>query len=148
MIELFGKKVLIEIIQPHNIKKRKLSVENNYVIIKKPRKKTGNPGYKAKFFPDSLRPYRTRLGLLKTKIFLIDGADECLRFRFEEDKCDVDMPVWNRDAEERLFDAAVIKSAGSVSSKLQVPGMLYVVLFMSIAVSVVILGVVTGKIQI
>ena len=93
MFDLFEKKILTEIITPQGIDKRKLRVENNYIIVKKAKKGRGGAGYKAKFNKNCIINYDYKPlwplpypKWMRQKLMLIDGADKCISFRFEEDK--------------------------------------------------------------
>lgn len=146
--------MITDIITPHGLVRRKLKMENNHIIIKEPKKGRGGAGYKAKFDKSCIITFvhkplwpLPRPRFLKQKLMLIDGADKCISFRFEEDKVGVDMPVWNREMEEKLFEANVIKASGQISSKLKVPSLLYILLIASLAVCFLTFLVVSGRLH-
>jgi hypothetical protein len=111
------------------------------------------------FSKNSLLYYKGFLGLrgLKRKVMLIDGADHCIDFIPEEVTgedgkshmvMNVDIPIWDRPTLEKAFRAEVIKASGQVSSKIQIPALLYISIFLSIGMSFLVLLVSTGRLQI
>jgi hypothetical protein len=143
---MFQKKILTEILSPLGSTKRVFQTEDNKIIIRPSTDKT--EGYKAGFTRECLIPYRTFFGLVqRQKLLLIDGADECIKFKYEEDKTSIDAPIWNRKMEEKLFKANVIKAAGSISQKIEVPMLLYLAMFGCMILSVVTVLVVSGRLK-
>jgi hypothetical protein len=79
---------------------------------------------------------------------LIDGADRCISFKIGKDKADVDLPVWDRQSEEKLFQAKVVQASGQVSGKMEIPSMLYVMMMVGVLFSVLTLLAVSGRLSI
>jgi hypothetical protein len=140
-------KMKTDILTSTGLKTKKLKVEGNFIVVKK-EKKGKNSEYKAEFDKECLIPYRNRLRLLKQKLMLIDGADKCISFKIGQDKADIDMPVWDRQTETKLFQASVVKASGQVSGKMEIPPMLYIVMMVGVIFSVLTLLAVSGRLNI
>ena len=140
-------KIKTDIITSLGLKTKKLKVEGNYIIVRKERKGKIS-GYRAEFDKECLLPYRTQLHILKNKLMLVDGADRCISFKIGKDKADVDIPVWDRQSEEKLFQANTIKASGQVSGKMDIPPMLYIVMMVGVLFSVLTLLAVSGRLKI
>jgi hypothetical protein len=152
-MKLFGKpKILVEIIGENGIKQRKkFPIEGNKVVIRPPRRGPGGAGYYVEFDRDCLLPYEVGFGpfkRLKHKLMLIEGADHCISFRVKDGEALVDMPVWDRWSEERLFKANVIKAAGSTIQQVKIPAIIYILLFLTFAMQFITLLVASGRIRI
>jgi hypothetical protein len=133
------------------MRRRKLRVDGNQVIVKRSDKGRGSPDYRATFDENSIVLFRKGLWpfrLLRQKLMLIDGADHCISFHYEINKGTVDMPVYDRSAMERLAEATVVKNAGNVSAKMQVPGSFFLVSMLGIVLNVVTLLVVSGRLKV
>ena len=124
-------KILVEIIGPNGIKSRKkYPIDGNSVVIRPAKRGRGPPAHKATFTKDCIVPYNKGIWpfrRLKQKLLLMEDADECIDF-YSFTK--VNVPTFDRRTSEKLFQANVIKSAGSTTTKVQVPLSLY--LFMGI----------------
>jgi hypothetical protein len=141
-------RIKTDILTSIGLKTKKLKVEGNFVIVRK-EKKGKTSGYKAEFDKECLLPYRsTFFRLLKNKLMLVDGAEKCISFRIGKDKADIDIPVWDRQTEEKLFQASVVKTSGQVSGKLEIPVMLYIVMMVGVLFSVLTLLAVSGRLKI
>jgi hypothetical protein len=84
---------------------------------------------------------------------LIDGADKCISFHYAIDAqgspiAKLDLPVYDRSTMERLAEATVIKNAGNVSAKMQIPGSFFMVSLLGLVLSLVTLLVVSGRLKI
>jgi len=144
-------KILVEIYSPDGylIKKGKFPIVGNgtAVEIRPPGKGPGQPAYRPKFDKDCKLTYMGGIWpfkSLKQKLMLIDGANHCIRFR----KKGVDPAVWDREAEEELFKASVIKAAGATVQKMQIPATLYVFLFILFILSLIQILIMTGRLRI
>jgi len=147
---MFGKpKILVEIIGEEGIKlKKKYPIEGNTIVIQ-PRK-TRNPGYYPKFGRNCLLSYFVGFGpfkRLKQKLLLIEGANECVSFNFTGKTAEVDMPIWDRETEQKLFEASVIKAAGASVQRIKIPIFLYILVFMGFAIGFLNFLVATGRIR-
>jgi hypothetical protein len=140
-------RIKTDIITSLGLKTKKLRVDGNYIIVRKERKGKIS-GYKAEFDKECLLPYRTSLHILKNKLMLIDGADRCISFKIGKDKADVDLPVWDRQSEEKLFQAKMVQASGQVSGKMEIPSMLYVMMMVGVLFSVLTLLAVSGRLSI
>jgi len=74
----------------------------------------------------------------------MEGADKCVSFK----KDNLDLPCWDRPTEEKLFEVSVIKAAGATVQKIQIPIILYILLFVIVALSFIQLMVMTGRLRI
>ena len=124
-------KFLVEIIGANCVKSRKTyEVDGDSIVIRKAKRGRGPPAYKPTFNKDCILNYWKGIWpfkKLKQRLMLKEGANECVNFYGGEE---VDVPTFDRKASEKLFQANVIKSAGSTTTKVQVPLSLY--LFMGI----------------
>ena len=147
-------KILTEIYYPEGMRKKKLKAEGGQVIVRKGAKGRGKADYRATFTRESLIHYQKKAlwplpypNVLKQKLMLIDGADECITLKYDEGEAS-QMPVWSREVEEKLFEANVLKAAGSISQKIEVPFMLYIILMVLAMVGFLNLMVATGRLKI
>lgn len=141
-------KILVEIIGPNGIKSRKkYEIEGNTVVISKAKRGRGPPAYKPKFTKDCIVPYRKGIWpfkMLKHKLILMEGANECITFF---DAYGVFVPTFDRSTSENLFQANVIKSAGTTATKVQVPLTLYLFLGIILALTLMNFLTVTGRVR-
>ena len=145
-------KILVEIIGENGVKsKKKYPIEADKVVIDPGKRGRGNPPYKPSFNKDCILPYYTGFGpfkRLKQKLLLIDGASKCVSFEFNNGKGIVDMPLWDRPTEEKLFDASVIKAAGATTQKVKISPLLYIALFMVVGMQFLTILLLTGKVRV
>ena len=121
------KKETVEIIYENtrkHIKKYKV-VNGNTIELEPAKKGRGNLGKYAHFSPTkSYYYYSTKLGSLKRKLFLFDGASKCIEFNNKE----LDLNAPSEPEVSNLFDAKVYEKSGQVGSKVEVPIILYLML--------------------
>jgi hypothetical protein len=149
-------RILTEIYGPQGMRKRKLRVEGNQVIVRSSKKGRGLPDYRASFDESSIILYKKGIWpfkLLRQKVMLIDGADKCISLHYGFDaqgspQARLDLPLYDRSAMERLAEATVIKNAGNVSAKMQIPGSFFMVSLLGLALSLITLLVVSGRLKI
>ena len=140
-------KMLVETISATGALKKRYNYEGNKLLIRKG--KDRHAGYNPRFSKNSIIPYRTGFGPLKFwkhKVILIDGADECLNFNAELPEAEI--PVWDRKSEEKLFEANVIKASGTVSNKIQIPTLFYLLLIFPTILGFVNILIMTGRLRI
>lgn len=149
---MFEPKILVEIIGESGIKKRKkYPIEANKVVIRKAKRGRGNPAYKPSFDKNCILPYDVGWGPFKRrkeKLVLIEDANRCVSFKFEKGKATIGMPTWDKDALEKASEANVIKSAGASVQRIKIPALVYVGLFMVVALQIITLLVVSGRVRI
>lgn len=144
-------RILTEIYSPQGMRRRKLRVEGNQVIVRRASKGRGSPDYRASFDESSIVLFRKGVWpfrFLRQKLMLIDGADHCISFHYEIEKGTLTMPVYDRAAMERLAEATVVKNAGNVSAKMQIPGSFFMVSMLGLVLNVVTLLVISGRLKI
>lgn len=141
-------KILVEIIGPNGIKSRKnYEIEGDQVVIRKAKRGRGPAAYKASFNKDCIVPYYKGIWpfrRLKQKLILMEGATECVNFF---DVYGTFVPTIDRSTIEKLFQANVIKSAGSTTTKVQVPLSLYLFLGFIAVLAFVNILVSTGRVR-
>lgn len=146
-------KLLTEILKPEGMIKKKFRVEGSKIILKRGSKGRGHADETASFDQDSIIHYKTNLFKMpKQKLMLIDGADRCISIKYSAKDAKikdakVELPVWDKYAEQRAFDANVVKNSGAISQKIQIPAMFYLVGFMGIAISFLTLMVASGRMK-
>jgi len=143
-------KVLIEKpkIRGKGIKKRKkYPVENNKVLIEKPKiRGKGHSGWMPEFDKHCFLYYHTGIfpfKRLKRKLMVMDGASKCIAFKGKDD---VKVPVFDRKTAKTLFEAEVIQHAGASTQKVTVPIFVYLLLFLLFMLGIVNILVGTGRI--
>jgi hypothetical protein len=68
------------------------------------------------------------MGLFRSRsVSVIYGAEKSISLLYEGK--DKDAPCWDRRTEQKLFEAEVIKAAGKTGQKLEVPLILYLLIF-------------------
>jgi len=145
----------VDIIRPDGISSGKYSVEGEEVILRRAKKGIAPVGYTAKWSRSCLFPYRTQplwplpFKTLHFKLMLIDGSDECVQFIPGSDgvKASLNMPVWTREAVSRLFEANVLKTSGNISTEMKVPGLMYVLIGISIVMGLMSMLAGMGKLK-
>lgn len=141
-------KILVEIIGPNGIKSRKkYPIEEDKVVIRQAKRGRGPPAYKASFNKDCIVPYWKGIWpfkRLKQKLILMEGSDHCVTFY---DDYGVFVPSFDRSSSEKLFQANVIKSAGSTTTKVQVPLSLYLFLGVIAVMAFVNILISTGRVR-
>jgi len=63
------------------------------------------------------------------------------------DQKDVDIPIWNRIASERLHDASMIKKAGTSFQKVQISPIVYILVAMNVVLTIVSIAVGSGRVR-
>jgi len=148
---LFEPKILVEIIGEAGIKSRKkYPIEGDKILIRKGKRGRGNPAYKPSFDKNCILPYTIGWGPFKRhreKLLLIDGANDCVSFNFKNGEASVKKPLWDKETEEDLFKANVIKAAGATVQRVKIPALLYVALFLVVGMQFLTLLVASGRIR-
>lgn len=119
-------------------------------MIRAAKRGRGNPAYKVGFDKDCILPYYVGFGPFKIrreKLLLIDNANHCVSFNFNDGEASVKMPLWDKESEEKLFQANVIKSAGATTQKVKISPLLYVALFMVFAMQIITLLQLSGRVR-
>lgn len=145
---MFGKqKVLVEIIGEEGIKSRKkYPIEGDKVIIKKGKTGRGHAAYAPTFDRNCFVYYKAGLfRTLQRKLILMEDAEKCVSFK---DKDNVDLPSWDRPSLEHASEATVLKAAGASMQKIQIPVVLYILLFVSVALGIIQILLMTGRLKI
>ena len=140
-------KELVEIIGENGIKKRKkYPVKENKVSIEPPKVRgRGHSGWMPEFSKGCFLYFRAGIfGKLKRKLMVMEGASKCIEFKGKDD---VVIPVYDRGASKRFFEAEVIKSAGASTQKVTVPIFVYLLLFMALMLGIVNILVSSGRIM-
>jgi len=120
-------------------------------VIRPARRGPGGAPYKAKFDRDCIIVYWKGFGPFKKlcqKLILIEGAEECIRFRFMGKEYELNMPVFDRDAAENFFKAAVIKAAGATVQKITIPISVYIILVLVAIMQFISLLILSGRVKI
>jgi len=149
---MFGRRrILTEVISPVGCYKKKFPVEGNTIVIRPARRGPGGAPYKAEFDRDCLIPYWTGWGPFKKlhqKLLLIEGADKCVSFNFKRDIGEINLPIWDRETEARLFEASVIKAAGATVQKIKIPTSLSIILILLVIMQFISLLLLSGRVRI
>lgn len=147
---MFGSKILVEIYDKTGLKQRKkFPIEGNSVLIRAGRRGPGGLAQAPTFDEDCVVYFYSGwwpFKQLKRKLLWKEGAERFINFRAEPEG--FEMPQWDRRSEEEFFKASVIKAAGATVSKLQVPALLYVLIFANIALTFIGFLVSSGRVRI
>jgi len=144
-------KIMVEIIGSARTQKRKLEVDEtggkSLVIINKGGKGRGDVQQVASFSRTCLVPYKTGLFFRSTKYKLIlkEGASSCVNFADETDGKEA--PTCTQDQVKQYFKAQCLRAAGNLTGKEQKLTLLYILVIISIIITVVGILVSSGKIQ-
>lgn len=146
-------KIRVEIIGENNIvlHRRRFKYEGNKIIIEKPSKGRGKIGYEPSFSKDSILTYEVGVSpfkFLRRKVVLVNGADKCVEWFNTPPNVIFEPNIPDQTTLKRIFSANVLEKAGTLASKVQVPTIMYVFLFMSFAISFLTFLVVTGRVRI
>jgi len=137
-------KIKVEIISPTgSIQNKNCKVIGDKVIIQKETKRKAEKSAQL----DNDCVVTTGSIFKKRKAYLREDANKCIPVLRKIDKPE-DVPVWDADTEEKLFDANVIKATGATTSKIQIPISVYLLLIVIVALSFITLLQVTGRIRI
>jgi hypothetical protein len=125
-------------------KRKKYPIDGDRVIIKKGAKGFGGKEWAPRFTPGCITfkevglPHRKHLvQMLMVKY----GVDDCIDFS----KNPVEIPTWDKHQLDKASEAHVLKLAGNVEVKAQVP----IVFYISLIISLITLGLlfVSGRIH-
>lgn len=133
------------------ILKKKLPYRQHKVIVKEARKGRGGAGYQPSFNKLCILEEDKGFWPFKKtdkKLVLIDGAEKCIEFHLDPKKTTIDIPRYDRESAEKLFEASTIKNAGMTGSKIQIPTAFYVLSILPTILIFIVLLAVTGKIAI
>jgi len=135
---MFEPKILVEVIGENGIKSRKNhKIDGNKVIIEKPEKGRGKVGWAPKFDKDCIlhREYRPFPWLFKrhySKLVVMEGAKECIKFLFKDKRAKI--PKLDKATITELMKASVLKAAGQVRQKIEIPMFFYMLMFMVLGI--------------
>jgi hypothetical protein len=132
------------------VKKKKYPYEANEIILKPYKKGPKSAGYAAEFDPKAVITYHKGLWPFRSigkRVMLMESAGKCISYENGHTN-EADIPIWSRQYEEKLFDANVLKAAGTVNSKTQTSTMLYIIGIAGIIMNVIVLLVITGRLRI
>jgi hypothetical protein len=119
-LALIMPKISVELIQGNRSRVKRYPYEGSKINIR-PWDKNRNSGYHPEFTHASLIKREIKLfpflpfTISKERVMLFDGADKCIEF-FEDSKsktASIEMPKWDRKAEEELFNAQVLRESGN-----------------------------------
>lgn len=140
------------------IKKKDYPIKANKIIIRPDSKRDNKPEYAPTFTRDSVLSYKYKPlypfppSLWAKKVILINGASKCVDWitenKEEEKRISVLLNQWDRESLEEVFDKGVIKNAGNINNKLDIPIMFYILLGIGSVLSFITLLAVTGRLQI
>jgi hypothetical protein len=137
-------KIFVEIISPDGSSKtKKCKTISGKAIIKKQTKRHAERS--ATFDNNCVVTYGTWLRK-KRKVILREDAKECIPILKNNLKVE-EIPIWDADTEEKLFDANVIKATGTTSAKVQIPMSIYLLLIIITVLSFITLLQSMGKIK-
>jgi len=137
---MFEDKILVEIITPKGVKRKKLVVEGKYVIIHQGKGVRGDPVIKAEFDDDCILYYKKFFGLfLKQKLVLIEGHKKCVSFKPKTGLSYFDV--------KGFFNAGAIKNAGATIQSIKIPLTFYLIIGAVLVMQIISLLVSTGRVR-
>lgn len=133
MFSIFKPKIRVETITPYGMKATNRVIRGNKIIIRKGKETVDE--YAPTFDHTCIINYKAGFPIKrhKQKLLLMSGADQCISFHFSLPEAD--LPMWDRESEERLFEANVVKASGSTHQKIQLPTTFYVLITMTLALT-------------
>jgi len=133
---MFEPKILVEVIGENGIKSRKTHrINGNKVIIEKPEKGRGKVGWAPKFDKDCIlhrdfRPFPWVFKRHSSKLIVMEGAKECISFLAKDKRAKI--PKLDKATITELMKASVLKAAGQVKQKIEIPVFFWLFMFMLI----------------
>jgi len=102
---------------------KKCKIQENMIIIEKPKKGRGHAGWRPRFTPDCIiEPYKTFLRFWKRKqqkkVMVLDGAQECISFK---NPSNPELNGLTRTHINEFAELEVIKRSGDVKIKHEFP---------------------------
>jgi hypothetical protein len=86
------------------------------------------------------------LGLFRrSSVSVIHGASKAISLNYEGKE--LEAPTWSRTTAGGFFTASVIKAAGQTGQKLEIPIAVYILIFANLALGLITLFAVTGRIN-
>lgn len=140
---MFEEKILVEIISPRGVKKKKCVLDGNRIIIHQGKGVRGDPSLKAEFDKDCILPYsvgRSFYKRWKQKLVWIEGHKRCINFMGKN------VALSYPDV-KGYFNAGVIKNSGSTIQTIKIPTILYVLFAGVLFLQVVNLLISTGRVR-
>lgn len=133
---MFENKILVEVINESGVQyKGKFPIEENCIVIEKPNKARGTHGYLPAYNQKCILPYyegKWPFRKRKEKLMLWNGSDHCIEFRDKQ----VDFHLPTREMVDRYNDLQVMTHTGATMQQLKIPGLLYVLIFVNIMISI------------
>jgi len=144
-----GEQELVQIIVENDIRKsKKYPVKENKVLIEPPKTRgRGHSGWMPEFTKDCFLYFvagRFPFKKLQRKLMVVSGASKCIEFKGKEG---VEVPIFDREASKKFFEANVIKSAGETTQKISIPIFVYLLLFLVLMLGIVNILVTSGRIR-
>lgn len=135
-----AEKLLTEIIGPKGIKKKKCKIDGKKLIIKSGIGRS--QAWKPTFNRNCILKHK---GFLRTteKVMVFEDAPKCIEFVEKKTK----QPTFDKKTSEKLFEAEVLRKAGMVTTKMQVPIFVYLLLGALLILGVMQFLFSTGKIR-
>lgn len=150
MLSLFSPKIKVEIVYKNGESRiKKCKIVGNTVVIEAKKRGRGGSGWSPTFDIGSIIERKTRKLIFKVtekRLMVTEGSDKCVNFAPNQDKTKI--PLWNRETEQKLFEANVIKAAGASTQKITIPIAIYILIVLTFAVSFINFLVSTGRLRI
>lgn len=143
-------KMQVEIISEAGAMRKRYPFEGNRIIIQK-WDKNKHGGYMPTFTPSSVKLYKSGIWpfrSLKRRVYLMKDASACIDFTFLDEQDKAIMPTVTRGDIAKVFKMEVFRAAGTITNKLQVPTMLYILSIIPTMFCLIILLVITGRLRI
>ena len=138
---MFKDKILVDILTPKGIKKKKLLVEGKYIIVKQGKGVRGDPVLKAEFDESCILWFKTwRFGHLKQKLMWIEGHKKCVSFKPKTSLSYFDAKGY--------FDSGAIKNAGSTIQHIKIPLTFYLIIGAVLVMQIISLLISSGRVRI
>jgi len=150
MFGIFTPKIKVEIVHENGdsyIKTCKIS--GNTVVITPGKRGRGGSGWQPTFKNSWIISEKGRklfFPYTKKRLIVRKGAPSCVNMFPEQELKKV--PLWNRESEEKLFEANVIKAAGASIQKIKIPFMVYLLMALTFGVAFLNFLISTGRVRI
>ena len=150
LLDFFTPRLKVEIVYKNGESRiKKCKIIGNSIVIEPKKRGRGGTGWMPTFDIGSIIERKTRKFIFKRiekRLMVIEGSEKCINFDPKQDKNNV--ALWNRESEQKLFEANVIKAAGQSTQKIKVPTVVYILILLTFVIAFIDLLVSTGRIRV
>lgn len=150
MFNLFTPKIKVEIVYKNGESRiKKCKIVGNTVVIEPKKRGRGGSGWQPTFDIGSIIERKGRKLIFKVRekrLMVMESSDKCVSFDASQDKAKI--PLWNRETEQKLFEANVIKAAGASTQKIKIPMAIYILIVLTFGIGFINLLLLSGRLRV